>query len=183
MGKSTAANILQRMSVPVVDSDDLARQLVQPGLPALDEIVETFGSGFLDSHGKLNRSLLAQLVFTDPSSKKSLEDILHPRIEEGWRRRAAEWEARGESVGCVVIPLLFEKGYEKAFEATVGIACTASEQKRRLSARGWSNPEIQLRLEAQWPVEKKISLSRFVVWTEGSPDVQGPQWIRILASV
>ena len=183
MGKSTAADILQRMSLPVIDTDDLARELVQPGLPALNQIVQTFGEKYLDPDGKLNRSLLALQVFSDSASRTSLEDILHPRIEEGWRRAAEEWKGRGMAVGCVVIPLLFEKSYEMAFDATICMACTATEQKRRLVARGWRNEEIQSRLEAQWPVERKISLSRFVVWTEGSPDIQVPQWSRILASL
>ena len=183
MGKSTAADILQRMSVPVVDSDDLARQLVQPGLPALDEIVRTFGSEYLDPHGKLNRSLLAQRIFTDPGSRKLLEDILHPRIEQGWKQAASDWEKEGVGIGCVVIPLLFEKGYQKTFEGTVCMACSATEQKRRLSTRGWSDEEIQFRMDAQWPVERKMALAQFVVWTEGSPDIQVPQWNRILESI
>ncbi len=183
MGKSTAADILQRMSVPVIDSDDLARHLVQPGFPALAEIVQTFGGDYLDLHGKLNRPLLARRVFSDPIARKSLEVILHPRIEAGWKEAAANWEEMGARFGCVVIPLLFEKGYQKAFDATVCVACTAAEQKRRLAARGWSAEEVGSRIEAQWPAEQKMLLSQFVVWNEGNPDLQSPQWNRILASV
>lgn len=183
MGKSTAADILQRMSVPVVDSDDLARLLVQPGFPALTEIVRTFGIEYLDPHGNLNRSLLAQRVFNDPTSRKALEDILHPRIEDGWKKAAANWGEKGATWGCVVIPLLFEKGYATAFHATISVACTRTEQQKRLKNRGWSEGQIQSRIKAQWPVEQKMALAQFVVWTEGNRDLQGPQWERILAAV
>ena len=183
MGKSTAADFLQRISVPVVDSDDLARQLVQPGFPALAEIIQVFGADYLDLHGMLNRSLLARRVFSDPAARKALEDILHPRIEAGWKEAASNWEEQGARFGCVVIPLLFEKGYQKAFDSTICLACSALEQRRRLASRGWSPGEIQSRVQAQWPVEQKMSLAQFVVWTEGNRDLQGPQWDRILASI
>ncbi len=182
MGKSTTGDVLRRMSVPVIDSDDLARQLVQPGFPALAEIIQGFGPDYVDQHGNLNRPLLARRVFSDATSRKTLEEILHPRIEAGWKQAADVWKDQGSRLGCVIIPLLFEKGYQQSFEATVCMACTGIEQQRRLTARGWSPGEIQSRLASQWSTEQKMSLSQFVVWTEGSIETQKPQWKRILES-
>lgn len=167
MGKSAAADCLQRLGLPVVDTDALARDLVAPGQPALAEIQCAFGDGVLDGAGDLRRAELARIVFADEPRRRALEAILHPRIRAAWMAEAARWRERGCPAGVVVIPLLFETDAAAQFSATICVACTAASQRERLRARSWSDEQIAQRLRAQWPVERKIAAADYVVWAEG----------------
>src|SRR5262245_50564697 len=84
MGKSASASILARRGLSVIDTDELARELVRPGEPALIEISNAFGPGMIDGAGELCRGEVAKIVFNDPEKRKQLESILHPRIRERW---------------------------------------------------------------------------------------------------
>ena len=179
MGKSTAADWLEQQGVPIIDTDLIARQLVEPRQPAWAEIQTVFGKGLINADGNLNRAALAERVFTDLEARRILETILHPRIRRIWQARAAELTAEGRPVVVVVIPLLFETDAASSFDATICVACSPATQRSRLLARGWSEEQIQQRNEAQWPVEKKMTLADYVVWTEGGLDVLGEQLRRI----
>ena len=179
-GKSTTAEFLQRRNIPVIDTDTIAFQLVQPGQPALIEIFETFGAGVRDEYGGLLRHKLAELVFTDTVARAKLERILHPRIREVWLAKANEWLLAGKSIGVVVIPLLYETAAMQYFVATICCGCTTTTQRERLLQRGWSASHIDDRLKAQWSMEKKLSLADFVIWTEAGLDVHQAQLERIL---
>ena len=181
MGKSAAAEWLGRQGVSVVDTDELARQVVEPGQPALAEIQRTFGNGVVGPDGQLRRQALARLVFSDPIARHRLETITHPRIRELWLGRMAEWRSEGRPVAVVVIPLLFETGSEAALDATVCVACSAATQQQRLHERDWTPAVIRQRLAAQWPIERKIAKADFLVWTEGSLEVLAKQLDRIFA--
>lgn len=167
MGKSTSASLLEKRGVPVVDTDVIAREIVEPGEPALPEIVSTFGRELLGADGRLRRGALAAIVFSAPGRLKQLEAILHPRIRERWMAWAEERRHESQPAAVVVIPLLFETGAQSHFSAVVCTACSAATQQERLCARGWSEKQIEQRLAAQWPTEKKIAASNYVVWTEG----------------
>jgi dephospho-CoA kinase len=167
MGKSTSASLLEKRGVPVIDTDVIAREIVEPGEPALDEIVSTFGRELLDAGGRLCRSALAAIVFSAPERLKQLEAILHPRIRERWMAWAEERRHEGQPAAAVVIPLLFETSAQSHFSAVVCTACSVASQRERLRARGWSEEQIEQRLAAQWPIEKKMAMSNYVVWTEG----------------
>lgn len=181
MGKSTVAQLLQQRGVPVVDTDALARKVVEPGQPALAAIQEMFGAAVLAPDGSLRREELARRVFASDMSRKQLEAILHPRIRELWQAQVEQWRADGVTLGVVVIPLLFETNSAKHFDQVICVACSPASQQQRLAARGWSAEQIQQRLAAQWPIEKKLALADLVIWTEGSPDVTMAQVDRLLA--
>jgi dephospho-CoA kinase len=180
MGKSTSDQLLRERGVAVVDTDLLARQIVEPGQPALAEIQELFGKEILASDGRLRRDELARRVFADATTRKQLEDILHPRIRTLWLAQADAWRAEGRPVVVVVIPLLFETNAASQFDATICAACSAPTQRQRLLSRGWSAEQIEQRINAQWPVEKKMALADFVVWTEGNLEVHAAQLERII---
>lgn len=180
MGKSTAAQILQARGIAVIDTDELARQIVQPGQPALQEICQTFGSALKDASGQLQRKELAKIVFADPGARAKLEAITHPRITQLWREQLQTWRQEGRAVAVVVIPLLFETQVETEFDAVICLACSEATQHQRLAARGWSSEQIQQRIAAQLPVVEKMSRAKFVVWSEGSIETLAAQLVRIV---
>jgi dephospho-CoA kinase len=183
MGKSASAQIALGWGIPVVDTDDLARRIVEPGQPALQEVRERFGDGIVDADDRLRRDKLARLVFADPAAREQLESILHPRIRDLWRAQVEVWRAQGRSAAMVVIPLLFETRAEQELDAVICVACSAETQRRRLLTRGWSADQIEKRIRAQWPAEKKMALADYIVWAEGSLDLHAAQLDRILRSI
>jgi dephospho-CoA kinase len=180
MGKSTAARILAGREIPVVDTDDLARQVVQPGQPALDEICAAFGGELIDATGQLRREQLAQIVFADPAARAKLEAITHPRITDRCRQQLQSWRNEGRRSAVVVIPLLFETRAESNFDTVICVACSEGTQRRRLGERGWSGAQIQQRLSAQLPIAEKMGRANFVVWTEGGVDSTAQQLAKII---
>jgi dephospho-CoA kinase len=180
MGKSASAQLFRARGVPVVDTDDLARDVVQPGQPALAEVLATFGPQFAMPEGQLRRDELARRVFADPADRRRLEQILHPRIRALWHAQVEQWRAEGRPVAVIVIPLLFETKAEAELDATICVACSAATQQQRLHARGWSMEQIQQRLQAQWPIEKKMEHADYVIWTEAGLDEHAAQIERIL---
>jgi len=180
MGKSTAARLLAERGIPVVDTDQLAREIVEPGQPALAEVVALFGPEIVGHEGHLKRDLLARRVFSNPTQRARLEAILHPRIRQRWLDQVNKWKQEGCPRGIVVIPLLYETGAESAFDTVICVACSAASQQERLRARGWSSEQIEQRVAAQWHVQKKMDLAQYVVWTEGVLDIHAVQLDRIL---
>lgn len=182
MGKSTSADILRCLGVPVIDTDVVAREIVEPGQPALEEIRSRFGDAVIDPAGRLRREALAEIVFRDAAARADLEGFLHPRIRARWQEQVRQWRERGEAVGVVVIPLLHETGAEPGFDSVVCVSCSPASQTRRLRERGWSAEQIGQRLAAQWPVGKKMDLAHHVIWTEGDPQTHEAQWKRLLSA-
>ena len=181
MGKSTASQFLYDLGFKVADTDDIARTLVEPGKPALEDIVKAFGKEVLQDNGELNRGKTAELVFSDDSKRLKLEDILHPLIRETWEIRLNEWSAQNEKLGVVVIPLLYETECERYFDKVVCIACSKDIQRQRLRQRGWSDLEIDQRIKAQLLIGEKMSRADYVVWTNGAIDTHANQWKELIS--
>lgn len=179
-GKSASSRILSELGIPWLDTDQIAREESAAGSGGLREIVGAFGVEILTPEGELRREVLSQIVFGDPAARSLLEGILHPRISKVWRARTAEWASSGVRIAAVIIPLLFEKGYEEDFNRVVCLACTRQTQYLRLRDRSWSDLEIQGRHRAQLPMEEKMARANFVIWTEGSLHLHRLQWLRIL---
>jgi dephospho-CoA kinase len=179
MGKSTCAQLLRQRAVPVVDTDALARRVVEPGQPAQAEIRAAFGAEMLGPDGQLRRDELARLVFADAVARRRLETILHPRIRELWRAQAETWRAENHALAVVVIPLLFETGAEKELDRTICVACSESTQRERLLSRGWTAEQIEQRNRAQLPIDEKLARADYVLWTEAGLDVHTEQLARI----
>ncbi len=180
MGKSTAAQILAQRGVSVVDTDILARRIVEPGQPALGEIQNAFGAEVVSPSGELRRDALARIVFSDPAARQKLEAITHPRIRDLWKQQIEIWRSQKIQTACVVIPLLFETNAEGEFDATICVACSTATQRKRLLERGWTEAQLAQRIAAQLPVEKKIAKSNFVIWSEGSLEILAAQLDLIL---
>jgi dephospho-CoA kinase len=181
MGKSTAAGFFRERGARVVDTDEIARRLVQPGQPALGEIRAAFGKTVVGSTGELKRDELARIVFADADARKKLESILHPRIREQWLAQIETWRVEGCPLAIVVIPLLLETRAESHFDKIICAACSDAARRERLLARGWTSEQIGRRIAAQMPVEQKIARADFVIWTEGTLAVHSRQVDEILA--
>nr|VFJ60320.1 MAG: dephospho-CoA kinase [Candidatus Kentron sp. FM]VFJ73422.1 MAG: dephospho-CoA kinase [Candidatus Kentron sp. FM]VFK12521.1 MAG: dephospho-CoA kinase [Candidatus Kentron sp. FM] len=152
-GKTTVARILAEQGVPVIDADEVARELVEPGQPALDEIVAVFGTDILDATGRLDRGILRTRVFSAPAERKRLERILHPRIEREMLRRS---DTVAGPYCVLAIPLLLEAGKEGFFtmkgekEDAHDAQNPVHETSRKVGAR---NTRI---LVVDTPVERQI---------------------------
>lgn len=131
-GKSAVADAFAMRGVAVIDTDLIARELVEPGTPALAEIRATFGDSILDSAGKLDRKQLRSLVFSDPEKRRTLEGLLHPLIAREMHTRAA---AAGGVYQLIVVPLLVEAGLATDFDRVLVVDCPATLQMSRLIAR------------------------------------------------
>ena len=181
MGKSTAAKLLREQGVPVLDSDDIAREVVAVGEPALMEISEIFGADFLNAKGQLDRAKMAAHIFGNDAEREKLETIIHPRVRERWLAQMETWRGDDVPLGVVVIPLLFEVGAEAEFDFIICVACTGNTQRERLRARGWDDAQIAARIAAQMDVAQKIERADQVMWTEGDVGLLREQLQRILA--
>ena len=181
MGKSMAARLLKKVGLPVVDSDDLTREAVQPGTEGLTEIADEFGEEFLKADGSLDRDKMASTVFQDEAARKRLEAIIHPRVRTVWEKQIDQWREQKRPVGVVVIPLLFEVDLQDSFDAVLCVACTANTQRARLRERNWNDAQITARIAAQMDIAQKMDLADHVLWNEGAPELLMDQMKEILS--
>lgn len=168
-GKSTVARRFGLHGIPIVDADEIARDVVRPGMPGLSAIVDTFGDRVLAADGTLDRPALGRRVFEDADARRALEAILHPRI-------AAESAARFESLSSssdapyllYEAALLVETGRHGDFDALVVVAASVATQLARLLARDGSDEEAaRARIASQMPLAEKIAVADYVIWNDG----------------
>jgi dephospho-CoA kinase len=165
-GKSTVADELAARGAIVIDADVLAREVVEPGTPALAAIIDRFGAEVLRD-GQIDRARLAQIVFADPHARRDLERIVHPAV----RARAAELErAAGDAAVVVhVIPLLVETGQHEDFDVVVTVDADHETQIQRLMVRnGFTRAEAESRIAAQASREDRRRAADVVVDNTGS---------------
>ena len=165
-GKSTVADELARRGAVIIDADELAREVVEPGTPGLAAIVRRFGEG-VQRDGRLDRAALATIVFADPQARRDLEQIIHPEV----RRRAAEREAALAHTAVVVhvIPLLVETGQQSDFDLCVVVDVDPQTQLARLMARGpMSREEAESRIAAQATREQRLAAADIVIHNVGA---------------
>lgn len=180
-GKSTVARMLEEMGVPTQDADQAAKDVVEPGRPALAEIVQAFGSSVLQGDGALDRKRMAEIVFADPEARKRLNAIVHPRVREEQAKFLQRHAA--EPVVALEIPLLLEAGGRGAFPKVIVV--TASERTRfgRLKKAGFSEREIIARLGSQMPQARKIALADFVIDNDGDMAATRRQAEKVLRDI
>ncbi len=178
-GKSHVRASFERLGVPTIDSDVLARDAVAPGSPGLADVVRRFGPSILRPDGSLDRDTLAAIVFADPQQRKALEEIVHPYV----RKRTDEWFAAlspaEHPYAIADIPLLYEVGRDKDLDTVIVVACSAEQQYRRLLDRGMTDEQARQRLAAQWPLDDKVARADHVIRTDGTFE-ETEQQIRVL---
>lgn len=165
-GKTTASDYFAALGVPIIDTDILARELVEPGAPALQDIIQLFGDQVLDAEGQLNRDAVRALVFSDPAKRLQLEDILHPRI----RDRALELARQAKMPYClIVIPLLLETRYPLALDRVLVIDTVEDNQYQWVAERdGLDKAQIEAVLASQASREERLAVADDVVINDGN---------------
>ena len=166
-GKSLAGEYLAALGAIVVDSDQLARAVVERGTPAFDEIVARFGDEVLKD-GNLDRSKLGELVFSDPVARAELEAITHPRIREALDEIVASCDP--DDVIVNQIPLLVETGGKDRFDYIVSITAPLELRRERCIARGMKSYEFEKRVAAQASDEERAAISNHVIDNTGDAD-------------
>lgn len=160
-GKSTVADLFAELGVPVIDTDVIAREVVAPGQPALDEIRIRFGDHLVDAAGNLDRTAMRRLIFADDGARRGLESILHPRIGAETRRQSA---AADGPYQLIVVPLLTESALQNFVDRVLVVDCDEERQVERLLARDAENIEQARRiLAAQASREDRLAIADDVI--------------------
>ncbi len=163
-GKSTVAQLLREQGYVVLSADQVAREIVQPGQPALQEIADTFGAALIQPDGTLDRAKLGRLIFANPSLRTQLNAITHPRIAQSAAMKIAALEKDGHSIIFYEVPLLFETNMQGLFHATILVSVPPSLQLQRIQERDQLSPQEALhRVESQMPLQEKIKLATYVL--------------------
>src|SRR5579863_6258202 len=136
-GKSTAAKFFGALGVPIIDTDQVARDVVEPGQPPLERLIERFGPTILTPDGHLDRPALRNIVFSDPKARADLEALTHPAIGAAMEARSA---TAGGPYQILVIPLLVEKNLSSHVDRVLVVDCAEAFQRQRLAARDGSSP-------------------------------------------
>ena len=167
-GKSTVADLFADLGVPVIDTDLIARQVVAPGQPALEEIVARFGPGVLDAEGGLDRRRMRERIFSDPEARRGLEAILHPAIRAEMERQSA---AAGGAYQLLVIPLLAEGGRRDHVDRVLLVDVPEELQLERLAGRDRvTAAQARASLEAQATRAQRLEIADDVISNTGPVD-------------
>ena len=178
-GKSTVSAMFRELGAHVIDADEVAREVVEPGTPGLEEVARRF-PGVVDGSGQLDRAALGRRIFADPTERRALEAILHPRIREEVARRTEALARAGVTVVLYDAALLIENGLQKGMDGVIVVWAPESLQRARLAARdGLDEAAVTARVQAQLPLADKRAHATWVVDNGGSLEETRAQVRRI----
>lgn len=168
-GKSAVSQILLNLGVPVIDADQLARQVVEPGQPALQEIVTHFGPQILKEDGSLDRQGMADIIFTNAEARKLLENITHPRIMQEVWKKIAHYRSLGQKLVVFDAPLLIEANLHNKVDEVWLVTCSKETQVERLMNKAQYDEEKAVRqIETQMPLAQKRKYADIIIENTGS---------------
>lgn len=185
-GKSTVAERLEQLGVPVINADVIAREIVAPGEPALTEIADRFGPEVLHEDGTLDRAALAGVVFADPEARRALDRITHPRIAARVAERIAELAAEDDPPSVVVVdhPLLVETGQAARFDEVVVVEAPEDLRVARLvEGRGMDEHDVRARIRVQADDAARRQVATKVIDNSGGLDDLDTQTDRLHAAL
>jgi len=167
-GKTTVANLFAELGVPLIDTDVIARQVVEPGQPALEEVVKAFGPDVLDADGRLDRRRMRERIFSEPTARQCLEAILHPAIRAEMERQSRQAVGRYQ---VLVIPLLTEGKRRDHVDRVLLVDVPEELQVQRLMMRdGATHEQAQASLNAQATRAERLAMADDVVRNTGRVD-------------
>ncbi|WP_270179547.1 dephospho-CoA kinase [Alkalihalobacillus sp. CinArs1] len=180
-GKSTVAEMLRTLSIPVIDADVIAREVVEPGEPALEEIVRVFGEEVRTDDGYLDRKRLGSVIFSNNEKRSLLNEIMHPAIRKRMLAEAKAYEESGHKHVVLDIPLLFESKLSYLVDRTLVVYVDSKTQLERLIERDKSSKEEAVqRIRSQIPIEEKRQLADKVIDNTGTREATEKQLRNIL---
>ena len=183
-GKSTVASMLRELGASIVDADLLARQIVEPGMPALADIARRFGPEMIDAEGRLDRKKMGERVFADPTARAALNAITHPRIAEASRAAMAELRAAGMDVAIYEAALLVENKIHHGLDGLIVVSVPEPVQIERVSQRDSVDfSAARARLAAQLPLADKVAVADWVIDNSGSRERTRDQVERVWRQV
>lgn len=166
-GKSTVARYFRELGVTTLDADQLARDAVLRGSPALAKVAAAFGDEVLNDDGTLNRAALAEVVFRHATARKRLNAIVHPEVRRLFHAEVERLREAGSKLVLYEVPLLFENNLEQQFDATIVVASSPETQRQRVQARdGLDAEEAQRRIDAQLPLQDKLARASHILWND-----------------
>lgn len=170
-GKSLVADELRRLGAAVIDADRIAREIVEPGRPAFDEIVKEFGPGILKPDGAIDRKALGRIVFSDPAAREKLNAITHPRIRERIKEETECLLSEGALLIVLDVALLIETGVRYEVDKIIVVFAENAQQIERLMERdSLTREEALKRLSCQMDINEKVKYADYVIDNSGSKD-------------
>lgn len=183
-GKSTVAKLLDHEGFPVIDADKIAREIMEPGSPVLDEVAAAFGDDLINEDGSLDRGELARRAFVDKPSTEKLNSITHPAIRAESERRFAAAEAAGEPAVIYDMPLLVELGMHRAMDLTVVVDVDAEERVRRLTtSRGLDETDARARIAQQIDDATRKAAADVIIDNNGDEENLKPQVEKLVQQI
>jgi dephospho-CoA kinase len=180
-GKSTVTKLFRDEGVPMIDADEVARDIVAPGQPALSMLVHTFGLEILLPDGTLDRPKLGALAFLDPGKRDMLDKITHPYLFDDIRIRLRKATETKPLVGFDAA-LIIETGHQEEYRPLVVVAVSPEVQVQRLQDRDqFTEAEARARIASQLPMEEKVKLADYVIWNNSTKDELIKQSLGVLA--
>ncbi len=168
-GKSTVARILRARGIPVIDADEVAREVLEPGTPGLAAVLEAFGPTLVRPDGALDRDALARIIFSDPEARQRLNQIVHPRVQAAMAERVLQLASEGAPLAIMDIPLLYEARDPASFAGIIVVYVTPETQLARLMHRnGYTHEEAGARIRSQMPLAEKARRATYVIDNEGT---------------
>ena len=181
-GKSTVAAMFKEHGAHIIDADQISRDIVEPGAPAIDDLVAAFGPTVKAEDGSLVRPELARLAFQTPELTKQMNDIMFPRIIDETNNRFAAAEANGERLVIYDVPLLTELG-TGLVEMAIVVDVPVETQVTRAVARGLPEDDVRRRIAVQQSREDRLELADFVIDNSGNLDATQEQVDQIWSSL
>ncbi|SFJ13340.1 dephospho-CoA kinase [Halobacillus dabanensis] len=168
-GKSTVAKMFREMEIPVIDADQISKDVVEPGQAAYEEIVHHFGETILQEDGRIDRKKLGQIIFADEEQRNQLNSIVHPRVRQEMINRREYYKQKQYAAVVLDIPLLYESNLTDYVEKTLVVYVDENTQLERLMERDQSGEEdAKDRIQSQMPLNKKAGLADAVINNNGS---------------
>ena len=163
-GKSTVTKMFQGINIPVIETDEIARDLLKKGTEGYEEVVSTFSKSILLTNGEINRKKLALIVFANPQRREKLNSIIHPRVKSIVKTEIQKHVELGTNMIVLDVPLLFETNFVELVDKTIVVYTTFKKQVERLMERERIDKEYaMLKINAQMPLNKKVDLADYVI--------------------
>jgi dephospho-CoA kinase len=166
-GKSLVGKILQKSGAGIIDADEVCHKLLLGNRPLIDRVVSAFGKRILNRNGGIDRRILGRIVFNNAEKRKTLNALVHPearRVIKTWLKKP---EARA-NIAAVIVPLAYEAGWERGWDAIICVAAPLPAQILRLKKKGFSEKEAKARIAAQMPLAEKMNRSDYVIFNAGT---------------